>query len=79
MTYVPRFQYKMPEWKFLYPEKTFEVQFIKSTDQVQQGYKMSQAFEFNGKQLKGYWASKYRVQDNTDNTEFNGQYYQKSN
>ena len=78
-TYIPRFQYRMPIWQYLYPEKTFEVQFIKSTDMPGQGFKMSDAFTFKGQQLKGYWASKYRVQDNTDNTEFNGTYYNMSN
>ena len=70
-TYIPRFEYRLPvgpKWQYLNPtqEKTFDVKFLKSTDMPQNGFKMSNAFEFNGQQLKGYWASKYRIQELTD-------------
>ena len=75
-TYIPRYQYKMSDWTY-YTDP--DVQFLKTTDSLLTGYKLPQAFVFNNKQLRGYWVSKYRMQDNTNNTEFNGTYYQKSN
>ena len=74
-TYIPRYEYQITAWKYLMPE----VKFMKNTDGAEAGFKISNAFEFFGKQLRGYWVSKYRVQDNTNNTEFNGAYYNRSN
>ena len=58
-TYIPRYQYKITDWKYLGPE----IFFMRSNQSAQLGYKMSNAFTFNGQQLRGYWTSKYRVQE----------------
>ena len=58
-TYIPRYQYKITDWKYLGPE----IKFLKSPNLAEVGYKISNAFSFNGQPLRGYWVSKYRVQE----------------
>ena len=65
LTWVPRYQYTLDE-----VSKRSYVRFIKGTGtQTESGYKIPEAFTWgdNGKtQLKGYWATKYQVTDDTN-------------
>ena len=57
-TYIPRFEYGVESFGFT------NVRFIKSTQTTPTGnYKIPDSFTFDGKALKGYWISKYRVQE----------------
>ena len=73
-TYIPRYEYQI--WKEL---KQTNVRFISpSTTQsnVEEGFKVPDSFTFGGQQIKGYWVSKYRIQDSpADTSAFNGSYY----
>ena len=64
-TYIPRYEYQI--WNEL---KQTSVRFIsQSTTQknVEKGYKIPDAFTFNGQELKGYWVAKYRIQEEAGN------------
>lgn len=73
-TYIPRYEYQ--NWKY-YQKNS--IKFIKPSvtdSNADGGYSVPDSFTFNGQQLKGYWVSKYRIQDGTPDTqEFNGKYY----
>ena len=73
-TYIPRYEYQM--WREL---KQTNIRFISpSTTQsnVEEGFKVPDSFTFGGQQIKGYWVSKYRIQDSpADTSAFNGSYY----
>ena len=56
-TYIPRYEYKIYS-SFEYTE----VRYLKEGEEVEEGYKLPESFTFDGKPLKGYWASKYEVQ-----------------
>ena len=72
-TYIPRYEYGM--WQYI---QMTEIRFIPSTKiSPDSGYKIPESFTFGGKDLKGYWVSKYRVQNGGTNTEFEGTYYTK--
>lgn len=74
-TYIPRYEYQM--WKEL--KQTNNIKFISpSTTQsnAEEGYKVPDSFTFGGQQIKGYWVSKYRIQDSpADPSAFKGSYY----
>ena len=58
-TYVPRFEYSI--WK--YKNKT-NIKFISSQrTETDSGYSIPASFNFNGKELKGYWVSKYKIKN----------------
>lgn len=73
-TYIPRYKYQV--WKEL--QQTY-VRYIRTniTDSnVEEEYTIPDSFTFGGQQLKGYWVSKYRIQDSpADSSVFNGTYY----
>ena len=73
-TYIPRYEYQI--WREL---KQTNIRFISpSTTQgnVEEGFKVPDSFTFGGQQIKGYWVSKYRIQDSpADTSAFNGSYY----
>ena len=59
-TYIPRYQYKI--WPVT---KMSQVEFIKDNKGATNGWEISDAFSFDGKKLKGYWVSKYKLQEGT--------------
>ena len=67
-------QYQM--WQEL---KQTNIRFISPSttqDNVEEGFKVPDSFTFGGQQIKGYWVSKYRIQDSpADTSVFNGSYY----
>lgn len=73
-TYIPRYEYQI--WKEL---KQTNIRYISTSitqSNVEQGFKVPDAFTFGSQQLKGYWVSKYRIQDSpADTSVFNGTYY----
>ncbi len=73
-TYIPRYKYQI--WEEL---KQTNIRYITpaiTQSNVEAGFKVPDSFTFGGQQLKGYWVSKYRVQDSpADTTKFNGTYY----
>lgn len=73
-TYIPRYEYQL--WKEL---KQTNIRYISTSitqSNVEQGFKVPDAFTFGSQQLKGYWVSKYRIQDSpADTSVFNGTYY----
>ena len=73
-TYIPRYEYGI--WSEL---KQTNIRFISpSTTQenVEEGFKVPDSFTFGDQQIKGYWVSKYRIQDSAaDSSVFNGSYY----
>ena len=73
-TYIPRYEYQM--WQEL---KQTNIRFISPSttqDNVEEGFKVPDSFTFGGQQIKGYWVSKYRIQDSpADTSVFNGSYY----
>ena len=58
-TYIPRYEYKIwPEAKYV------EIKFIpESQTEPDKDYQIPESFTFGGKQLKGYWISKYEIQE----------------
>ena len=58
-TYIPRYEYRT------YPGLTdVDVKFIPVTQTTpDDGFKIPDSFTFNGVQLKGYWISKYKIQE----------------
>ncbi len=62
-TWVPRYEFKITEGQYAQPAKgRTEVSFIQGTStNVTPGYQIPEAFKFNGKELTGYWVSKYTV------------------
>ena len=74
-TYIPRYEYQT--WREL--KQPNNIRFISpSTTQsnVEESYKVPDSFTFGGQQIKGYWVSKYRIQDSpADTSAFNGSYY----
>ena len=77
-TYIPRYEYKIQKWENT-NQQTLDLRFIsQSTTQgnAEEGFKVPDSFTFNGQELKGYWVSKYRIQDSpADTSAFNGSYY----
>ena len=73
-TYIPRYEYQM--WQEL---KQTNIRFISPSttqDNVEEGFKVPDSFTFGGQQIKGYWVSKYRIQDSqADTSVFKGSYY----
>ena len=72
------YEYKIQKWENT-NQQTLDLRFISpSTTQsnVKNGYKIPESFTFDGQELKGYWVSKYRIQDSpADTSAFNGSYY----
>jgi len=68
-TYIPRYKYKIGTgWQYLDADQGnhTNIEFISSTETTaSDGYKIPDSFSFGGQNLKGYWASKYRVQQGT--------------
>ncbi len=60
-TWIPRYEFKLTSSQQKQPEQgRTEVRFIDATStQTGIGYQIPKAFEFDGKQLTGYWAMKY--------------------
>ena len=57
-TYIPRYEYIENTGT-----KTTAIHFIPVTkEQADEGWSIPESFNFGGKQLKGFWASKYEVQ-----------------
>ena len=57
-TYIPRYEYKVYN-----KAKYVDIRYISTTDTQSSGYKIPESFTFDSKNLKGYWVSKYEVQD----------------
>ena len=73
-TYIPRYKYQV--WKEL---KQTYIRYIKpniTANNAGEEYMVPDSFTFGSQQIKGYWVSKYRIQDSpADTTVFNGTYY----
>lgn len=58
-TYIPRYEYKIYN-----NSKYIDVRYIKNTKTTANpGYAIPESFSFGGQELKGYWMSKYEVQN----------------
>ena len=57
-TYIPRYEYRV-----LPGINTVEINFIEVGKDAHEGYQIPDSFTFDGKPLKGYWISKYEVQE----------------
>ena len=62
-TWIPRYEFKITDAQFAQPAQgRTDVNFIQGTGtNATVGYQIPEAFTFNGKQLTGYWISKYTV------------------
>ena len=75
-TYIPRYEYHISPWKYISATNIKFINTLVTDSNADAGYSVPDSFTFNGKQLKGYWVSKYRIQNGTPNAqEFNGTYY----
>ena len=61
-TYIPRYEYREFPGTNPYANAVF-IPKSKLINQADNGFKISEAFKFNGQELRGYWVSKYEVQD----------------
>ena len=60
-TWIPRYEFKLD-----YTTERSNVNFMEGTSkQTTDGYKIPEAFTFNGQELTGYWAMKYTAGDAT--------------
>ena len=62
--WIPRYEYKLNN-----QTKKADVKFIQIGEQADEGYEIPESFTFGGKELTGYWISKYEL-SNTDNGGF---------
>lgn len=62
-TWIPRYEFKITPAQQAQPAKgRTDVRFLQGTSvDVTQGYQIPEAFKFDGKELTGYWVSKYTV------------------
>ena len=62
-TWVPRYEFRADSTQYKQPASArTEVRFLKDTSEdTDTGYKIPEAFAFNGQQLSGYWAMKYTL------------------
>ena len=58
-TYIPRYEYRVIN-------DQLDIHFISVGNEPQEGYQIPDSFTFDNKPLKGYWISKYEVQEKKD-------------
>ena len=60
-TWIPRYEFTITSSQYAQPAAgRTEVRFISGTSkETDTGYKIPEAFTFNGQELTGYWAMKY--------------------
>ena len=62
-TWIPRYEFRADSTQYKQPASArTEVRFLAGTkDDTDTGYKIPEAFTFNGQPLSGYWAMKYTL------------------
>ena len=81
-TYIPRYEYQ--NWKYYQKNSIKFINPLVTDSNADGGYSVPDSFTFNGQELKGYWVTKYRIQDSPAGTpvfkdangnDVNGTYY----